>query len=290
MVPITNNSYITSNTYDTANPIKSQVYSSNINNDKQSSDTCKTIEKSKISGKWKSWFNSNCKEIIYSNSQICSYTIIMDILTSAGITNKTIGLIKADLLSEYKKLFDQGHRDMIYLILEKQGKVTSMKRIKREELRFEDYVLSEKYYLTNLDIWLLSIFYNLGISIISSTKLIENNDNILPLVYPEDGKYYFIKSGGIYNDIIPKYKLIVDDKNNNQFIFTELERKLQTKILSTKTLTGKGYTLEKHLTEFKPHVYKQNKRVVKKLKLVKPGTSSEKKPKKKSKKIKLVKN
>ena len=296
LIPITNNAYITSNTYDTANPIKSQSYSSAIRDDKPLNDTCKTTIKSKISGKWKNWFNTNCKEIEYMSSKVCTYTIIIDIMKSNGIDDRTVGLLKADLLSEYKKLLDQGHRDMIYLILEKQGKVNAMRRIRRNELKFEDYILSENYYLTNLDIWLIAKLYNLGISIISSTKLIENNDNILPLVYPENGEYYFIKSGGIYNDKIPKYKLIVDDTNNSKFIFTELESKLQRKILSTKTLTGKGYTLDKLLREFKPHVYKQKKKVVKKLKLVTQDisdtssvTSSVRKAKKKGKKIRLVK-
>merc|ERR1711871_989015 len=55
LIPITNNSYVTSNTYDTANPIKSQVYSSLIRDDKPLNDTCKTTIKSKISGKWKNW-------------------------------------------------------------------------------------------------------------------------------------------------------------------------------------------------------------------------------------------
>merc|ERR1711871_1831320 len=55
LIPITNNSYVTSNTYDTANPIKSQSYSSAIRDDKPLNDTCKTTIKSKISGKWKNW-------------------------------------------------------------------------------------------------------------------------------------------------------------------------------------------------------------------------------------------
>ena len=41
--------------------------------------------------------------------------------------------------------------------------------------------------------------------------------------------------------------------------------KLQKLILSTKTLTGKGFTLEKFLSQFKPIVYKQKKKQAVKL-------------------------
>ena len=256
---------------------------------------CKTKENSKITGKWKSYFNSDFKEIEYNNDITCSYRIIMNIMTKSGITDKTIELLKMDLLKEYNKLFDMKHTNMILLILEKQGKLNAMRKIKRGDLKFEDYLLSENYYLTNLDIWLLARLYNLGIAIISRAKLIENNDYILPLVYPENGEYYFISVSRAYADKIPKYKLIVDNSNNGKLSFSSLNKNLQKKILSTKTLSGKGFTLEKLLKEFKTIIYPQRKKLVKKLKLVKDidaqsVTSSVKKVKKKKSKLKLVKN
>ena len=58
-------------------------------------------------------------------------------------------------MQRYNELFEEGHRNMIYNILYYQGKVDKIRRIKRDELTFENWVLSESYYLTNLDIWLL---------------------------------------------------------------------------------------------------------------------------------------
>ena len=118
---------------------------------------------------------------------------------------------------------------------------------------------------------MLAKLYNLGIILISSTKFAtSNNEDILPLNYSDNGEYYFIKSPGKRKNEIPKYRLIVDDKNNSKFIFTELKSNLKILINSTKTITGKGYTLEKYLKEFKPVRYVKKARKKKtKLKLTK---------------------
>ena len=80
-------------------------------------------------------------------------------------------------------------------------------------------------------------------------------------------------------------------------VLKELKKTLQKKIGLTKTTTGKGFTLEKLLRDFKPIVYKQKKKAVKKKKLTLVSksdalsvASSVKKPKKKGKKLKLTKN
>ena len=248
-----------------------------------------------ISGKWKSYFDNDFKEIEYANDIKCTYTIILNIMKELGITDKTVESLKVDLLKEYTKLFELGHKEMILLILEKQGKQSDMRKIRRNILKFENYIISEHYYLTNLDIWLLARIHNLGISIISRAKLIENNDYILPLVYPEDNQYFFISVSRAYADKIPKYKLMVNSNNNSKLSFSSLKRNLQKKINETKTLTGNGFTLEKLLKDFKPVVYKQKKKAVKKLKLVNNRdalsvASSVKKVKKKKNKLKLTKN
>ena len=298
LVPVINNSYITSNTYDTANPIKSQVYSSLIDSDnKQIVSSCVTKDNDKISGKWQSYFDKDFKEIEYTNDVNCSYKIILDIMKELGITDKTIESLKVDLLKEYTRLFELGHKVMILQILEKQGKQNNVRRIKRDSLKFENYIISEHYHLTNLDIWLLARIHNLGITLLSRGRLIENNDYMLPLIYPENNQYFFISVSKAYADKIPTYKLIVNSNNSGKLSFSSLKKTLQKKIGLTKTTTGKGFTLEKLLRDFKPIVYKQKKKAVKKKKLTlvsnsdaKSVASSVKKPKKKKKKLKLTKN
>ena len=298
LIPVINNSYITSNTYDTANPIKSQVYSSLIDSDnKQVVSSCVTKENDKISGKWKSYFDKDFKEIEYTNDVNCSYKIILDIMKELGITDKTVESLKVDLLREYTRLFELGHKEMILQILEKQSKQNNIRRIKRDSLKFENYIISEHYHLTNLDIWLLARIHNLGITLLSRGKLIENNDYMLPLIYPENNQYFFISVSKAYPDDrkIPTYKLIVNSNNSGKLSFSSLKKILQKKIGLTKTLTKKGFTLEKLLSDFKPIKYPQRRKAVKKLKLVTNSdlmsdTSSVKKAKKKKSKLKLVKN
>ena len=75
----------------------------------------------------------------------------------ADITDKTINVIKGDLLKEYSILFDQGHRNQILQILKHDdGKFDEVNLINLDKLSFESWILSENYHLTNLDIWLLA--------------------------------------------------------------------------------------------------------------------------------------
>ena len=143
---------------------------------KQTDSSCVTKENNKISGKWQSYFDKDFKEIEYTNDVNCSYKIILDIMKELGITDKTVESLKVDLLREYTRLFESGHKAMILQILEKQGKLNNVRRIKRDSLKFENYIISEHYHLTNLDIWLLARIHNLGITLLSRGRLIENND------------------------------------------------------------------------------------------------------------------
>ena len=234
------------------------------------------------------WHNL-CREC-YQDIQLASRELVSNKVTIPIDEYHTYIIGKYGPVIKYNPTGDK--KDITFKSVKKD---IDMEALKRGDLKFEDYLLSENYYLTNLDIWLLARLYNLGIAIISRAKLIENNDYILPLVYPENGEYYFISVSRAYADKIPKYKLIVDNSNNGKLSFSSLNKNLQKKILSTKTLSGKGFTLEKLLKEFKPIIYPQRKKLVKKLKLVKDidaqsVTSSVKKVKKKKSKLKLVKN
>ena len=61
---------------------------------------------------------------------------------------------------------------MIYYSI--RVKHNMIRQVKHNQLTFENMVMSEGYYITNLDLWLLSLAYNVPIILISSTKLLEN--------------------------------------------------------------------------------------------------------------------
>ena len=59
--------------------------------------------------------------------------------------------------------------------------------------------MGSEYYMTNLDLWLLAVRFNLPIVLFSSTTLVENG--LKTLVAHSDGSesYYFIKSPGMHH-------------------------------------------------------------------------------------------
>ena len=78
----------------------------------------------------------------------------------------------------------------------------------------ETYIMTHDYYLTNLDIWILALHYNLPIVFISSTKLLENKGKVLSL-YPSSNQFIFIRISPIHKNKVPVYSLI---KNDNSYI------------------------------------------------------------------------
>ena len=180
-----------------------------------------------------------------------------------------------------------------------------IRQVKHNQLSFENMITSEGYYITNLDIWLLSLAYNVPIILISSTKLLENRKNLLPTFYDPNSNYIIIRSPGIRPGNIPKYRVIVDHSDNILIKSQTLPKSFQQMISASKGLTRKGITIDKFITEYKPIRYISKKKKPKlKLKdetgnvmiverrddvVVPPAVKSKKKKGKKlSKKLKIV--
>jgi hypothetical protein len=96
-------------------------------------------------------------------------------------------------------------------------------------------VMSEDYYISNLDVWVLAEHFKLPIVFLSNTTsmLVENNENLLRLYGDSDGDFMFIKPP-TYNrnintnyDIIPHYKWIVQKDNNRLFKVDSLKDKIR---------------------------------------------------------------
>ena len=58
-------------------------------------------------------------------------------------------------------------------MLSDQGKKQMIERVNRGEINLEELIMSEEYYLSNLDFMLLNLYYKLPIVLIS-LKLFEN--------------------------------------------------------------------------------------------------------------------
>jgi hypothetical protein len=72
-------------------------------------------------------------------------------------------------------------------------------------------IISEDYYATNLDVWLLSIHYNIPLIVLSSTSLLESKKNYMVFNSTDSVEYYFLKVGAVMLEIPPVYTIITDD-------------------------------------------------------------------------------
>ena len=146
--------------------------------------------------------------------------------------------IKLVLIEEYKKY--SLSQIKIDLILEEQGKSGVLKLSLRNSNTLEDLIMSDHYYLTNLDLWILAEYYQLPIIILSSTKLTENKRPILIMNDMNINSFYFIRQPSIQINKIPSYSLI--KTADNLLIDVKLGRPmLKANIDSEKLFAEKDY-------------------------------------------------
>ena len=75
----------------------------------------------------------------------------------------------------------------------------------------ETFIINENYYITVFDLILLSNFYKIPLTMISSTTYKENKKEYLSLNI-ESGKTYIIRTPTInkYTPTLPKYRMIIN--------------------------------------------------------------------------------
>ena len=203
----------------------------------------------------RSLFPRNIISVEYKlNDNICSYNLIIKIILNMYGVVKTKEELKNKLISLYKKyaktpqLFKN-----IKNIWKTQGK-WSMASMLQEVGDFSKLIDSEKYYLTNIDLWLFSISpeYNIPLILVSGTTLRENTlftienkiDNIFVCNNTENDAYYFVQSSGIIKNTPPVYKLYMID-NNPSISIIIMSPELQEYISRTKGIISIDKFIEK---------------------------------------------
>jgi hypothetical protein len=219
------NKYINNDNFFNATPNKTQKYNNqqdydlimnktediNIND---CIETQTTIKNSML----KKYFKDDYNQIDYKNSKNCTFKLVNDILN----TSKTIVEIKQELLEQYKLYFE--HSDKIIDILIIEGKEKSGKMILKNNLSFENYLLSDEYYLTVFDLWLLVEKYNLNVIFLSSsssnTKMhyTQLKENKFVANGSRENKFFHIIVPIFIKNKVPSYSIITDDKNSKEFI------------------------------------------------------------------------
>jgi len=219
-IPEQANEYVKYNTFDTAQPKITQTYENKVN----AKDILKLEgkreyepkrEKRITSMQWKKCFPTSMTEMVYEKMEISGFYLVLDILREP---NKTVEDVRRDLLEEYVK-FLVNYEDNVHMILIEQGKKMFLDKMKSENASLESVFLSEKYYLTNLDLWLLMTRYKKPTIFLSSQTFVETKYEKTEMVAygNETDSFIFIICSRLISNHIPALKWIQSDKQESVF-------------------------------------------------------------------------
>ena len=174
-------------------------------------------------------FPGNTIEIFFTCEQsICTYQLILYILKDYSEENKS--LTKTKLKMELVLIYQNYEEIMniLFKILESQGKGSIIKLVKNGIITMEDLLLSEDYYLTNLDFALIAIHYNIPLIFLSSTLLVENNKSFMIVNSTNNEDFYFVRTPGVRSEGLPVQRLF--DSNGGLIPLRNLKEKFKKEI------------------------------------------------------------
>lgn len=217
LVPMTENMYSKQNTYETAEPLDSQTYTDEITSKKQVPNgerICSKPSIGKVAGKWNNKYPDGSKELIFSDKpNNCTFEVFMTVLEVASKDSDkkyTYNDVKEVLADEYMTLFDE-HDVALIELLKAEGKSTMIKQLQAGQITIDNMIMSEDYYATLLDFWILAKRFKIPLIFYSGTKLPETGKPIMIANTNESlsGQYYFIKVPGSRPNVVPKFRLLI---------------------------------------------------------------------------------
>ena len=228
LIPAVINKYTKNISYDEVQPIISQVYENIIPSldhaiGRKNENICeKKINEKITSSIWKKCFPENYSEIEYSKYNFCTFNLIIDIIERKNGTKLTINQVKNELYEEYKKYL-VGFNDKIIDILILEGKKTLGDQVRSQILSFANFIYTDNYFLTTMDLWLLVTKYKIPTIFISQKWILQAKYEKHEFVGygDENDKFVFILIPGFRPENVPGYRLI---QNNSREIFISLDQ------------------------------------------------------------------
>lgn len=163
---------------------------------------------------WKKIFSDQqiYKEIVFKNSSAnCSFYVLIYIFYNKYKKIINVNLLKELLWSKYKNYYGK-YKDQIHKVLRKQGKAEIVAKLTKNAVDFQTVIMSEEYYLTDLDIWIFCESLNIQLCLFSKNKIKWFNENIEWIIIGNNysAKHYFIRTPplAVVNNVIPKYHVI----------------------------------------------------------------------------------
>lgn len=222
LIPFQMNDYINNITYDISTPDVSQKYNNTVNMKEQLEYTDSEKESNELSVQcisetgniygnasniWRKRIpikknGKDIKEIYFKNNYHCSFYVLIHILQmklNKDLNRDTmfsVANLKTTLNAAYRP-YMESYNIKIFDILKKQGKKNIIQKVERGIIQFDTLIMSEEYYLTDLDIWVIANKLNLPIVIFSldDFKTMVSDINWLVLGGNVDkDDYYFVRS------------------------------------------------------------------------------------------------
>lgn len=213
LMPFHMNEYIQNINFDTSNPaMTSERYSNKVtlNDQNQCIVEVLPVIVAEQGRAWHTIFPSSTKETVLRNSDICSFDIIVEIIKKQWNRDETVQSIKVELARIYERHRLQYGKN-INTILANQGKSKMADMITKQRLTYENMIMNDSYFLSNLDLWVLARFYDLHVVLFSS-NIIDNMVGEVDWIIlngPIDASFYFIRCNGIKNgEIKDEYHML----------------------------------------------------------------------------------
>ena len=204
-------------------------------------DDCAVVIRDKVrSIFWRKCFPDSYGEIEYGKTNYCSLFFMIDLIHKSTGVLLTENQIKTQLYGEYTKYLPN-YKNKILDILTIQGKKTLCDQVKKETLAFINFIYTDSYFFTTLDLWILIEKYKIPSFFISSKFLLETDyqkHSFNAYGDKEAQRFVFIVIPGLRNENVPSYKLICDDKND---IFISIDKLVNEELNEDRTTTVEDY-------------------------------------------------
>ena len=223
---ISANEYIDNITYDIAEPSVSQKYSTNISLKQQATTNnqpenvnnfiidCVVETLPNVIGNqtsyWKTVLPSKSREVVFKNTTNCTYYVLCDIINKHRGKFVSIPFIKNALCQKYNQHMDTYKTQILDILKSQHGKRNMITRVIKKQIQLDDLIMSEEYYITNLDLWAIASHFGLPILLFSQKALSNLGLGVQWVILGgkrDVDNYYCIRSP-VNNSELPEYHMI----------------------------------------------------------------------------------
>jgi hypothetical protein len=255
LIPAVINKYTKFNSYDETQPIITQTYENVIPSldhaiGRKNQPLCETkLNKNITSSLWNKCFPDNYSEIEYGKNNVCTFTLIIDLIERKTGRKMQINQIKNELYDEYKKYIEK-YLDKIITILILEGKKTLGDQVQFETLSFSSLIYTDNYFLTPFDLWLLVTKYEIPTIFICQRFILQTKYEKHEFVCygDENDKFVFINIPGLRPENVPGYKLI---QSSEKDVFISLNKLHDECIDNIRQAISVKISIENYLENFK---------------------------------------